>query len=115
MKTPLAAGVNQSIADQRLEHIHPARAFAALAQLVLPEIVETQLLPQYEAQPACSPLPRTPDADLIDSNLNCLTRQWWRRPVRRKQCKLPLFPALIENRNRIAPRRPLTVVDLAEI
>ena len=81
VKTPLAARVDEPIADQRLEDIDPAGPFAAGQKFLLPKTVETQLIPQFKTQPTCAPLPRASDADCIDSNLDRLARKPRRSPV----------------------------------
>jgi len=56
MQPPLAAGVDEPITGQRLEHVQPARSLAAGRQTRLPEPIELQLIPKLAGQPARAPL-----------------------------------------------------------
>src|SRR5208283_1736925 len=55
MQTPLAAGREQSIHRQNQQHLIPARPLATRRQTLRPELVQLQLAPQLQRQPASAP------------------------------------------------------------
>ena len=58
VQPPFAARRQQAIGDQHEQHLIPARPLAAHAQPLRPELIELQLPPQHQRQPARTPLPR---------------------------------------------------------
>jgi hypothetical protein len=52
MQAPLAAGRQQTVGDQHEQHLIPMRPFAAHSQPLRPELIELQLAPQRQRQPA---------------------------------------------------------------
>src|SRR6266446_6102779 len=58
VQPPFAARRQQAIGDQYEQHLIPARPLAAHAQPLAPELVQLQLPPQQQRQPARAPLPR---------------------------------------------------------
>src|ERR1700719_5326249 len=57
MQPPLAARINQSVADQGLQYMLPAYSLPTVGQTVGPELIQPQLLVQFAGQPTGSPLP----------------------------------------------------------
>ncbi len=51
-------GIDEPVADQRLEDVPPARPFARIGQTRRPEAVEFQLFIELAGEPARAPLPR---------------------------------------------------------
>ena len=58
MKAPLAAWGKQPVHHQNLQHLVPARAFTNRRQALEPKLIQFQLSPQLQCQPAPAPLPR---------------------------------------------------------
>ena len=58
MQAPFAAWRQQTVGDQHEKHLSPMRPFAAHSQPLRPELIELQLAPQHQCQPARAPLPR---------------------------------------------------------
>ena len=58
VQTPLAARRQQAVCRQHEQDGVPARALAARRQPLRPELVELQLPPQRQGEPAGPPLPR---------------------------------------------------------
>src|SRR5215469_16474702 len=52
MQAPFAARCQQTIGDQHEQHLIPMRPFAAHSQPLRPELIELQLAPQHQCQPA---------------------------------------------------------------
>ena len=116
VQPPLAAGVDQPVAHQRLEHVQPARALARRRQLVGPEVVQPQLAPQLAGEPAGPPLPRLAQFQGVEPDVHGLATQRRRLPVGGEQGKLcRATPAIGEHLDGLAPHRPLAVVNLAQI
>src|SRR6202522_2147712 len=117
MQAPLAAGIDQPIAHQRLQDVLPAGAFARIRQQRCKEPIQLQLLIEMTGQPACSPLARAMQLHRIEPHLYPKALGMIRHPLLgRKQGKLPMPPApLVDPLDHPAPRRVLTVVDLAQI
>lgn len=116
VQTPFAAGVDQTVGDQGLEHIQPAGALAARRQARLPEGVQLQQVPQPTGQPTGAPLPRTAQLQSTQLDLDHRAGKLGRPAVLRKQGHLGRgAPVFVEDLDGAAPRRPLGVVDLPEI
>ena len=81
----LAAGVDQPVHHQQLQHLRPAHVFAAARQFPLPEPVQFQLPPQLAAQPAVTVWPRAPQLHFAQLDLDAIERIGGRRPVFREQ------------------------------
>src|SRR5258707_3700013 len=58
MQSPLAARIDQPIADQRLQDVLPAGSFPRIRQPTRPEPIQLELLIQMTRQPTRAPLPR---------------------------------------------------------
>jgi hypothetical protein len=58
MQAPFAARRDEPVGDQHLQHVVPARSFAASRQPFGPEAIELQLAPQDAGEPAGAPLAR---------------------------------------------------------
>jgi hypothetical protein len=59
MQPPFAARRDEPVGDQHLQHVVPARSFAACRQAFGPETIEMQLAPQDAGEPARAPLARS--------------------------------------------------------
>ena len=115
VKPPLAARVDQPVADQDLQDVEPPRALAARRQAPTPEAVQRQPVPQAQRQPTRPPLARVVQRQLRDVDLHHLAIQRRRLPILGKQRHLTRPRLALHNLDRAAPRRALAVVDLAEI
>ena len=58
MQSPLAARRQQPIRYQHKEHLIETRALTRGRQSLAPELIESELLPELQAEPARTPLPR---------------------------------------------------------
>ena len=56
MQPPFAAGRDEPVGRQHLQHVLPARPLAARRQALGPESVELQFAPKDAGEPACAPL-----------------------------------------------------------
>jgi len=56
VESPLGTGVDEPVEGEGLEDEIPARSLAARRQVVAPENVEAELLPEFAAEPAGTPL-----------------------------------------------------------
>ena len=116
MQAPLAAGVDQPVADQGLEHVQPARALARGRQARRPVLIEPELLPELQRQPARTPLAGPMQGELRESDLDRGPAQRRHRAVIGKQRqRLGRVAALVQNIDRAAPGGVLRVVDLAKV
>ena len=115
MQPPLAARIDQWVTNQRLQHVQPARALTTRRQPRLPEPIQLQPLPQHPRQPARPPLTRTAQPQRLQLDPNHLAFQLRRLPVRRKQRHRLRTRRLAQHLYGTAPRRPLSIVDLAQI
>ncbi len=70
VEPPLAARVEQVVANERLEDVEPVGSLAAPRQARRPEAVEPEIAPQLHGQPAAAPLARTAQAQLVEPNLD---------------------------------------------
>ena len=114
--TSLSLPGSQPVTNQRLDHVQPARALARRRQLVRPEIVQPQLVPQVASQPAATPLPWLAQFQGVEPDVHGLAVQRRHLPVGGEQGKLcRANPALSEHFNGLAPCRLLGLVDLAQI
>src|SRR5450432_2815963 len=116
MQSPFAAGRNQLVADQRLQDVQPVRSFARGRQRRNPELVQSQLIPQKSGHPAGAPLTRPAQSHVAQSDRHHIAIENRGNTIFGKQCNLfGLSGAFIEDLDRLAPRRSLTVVDLPKI
>jgi hypothetical protein len=96
--------------------LSPGDLLFALAQVLVPEVVQLQLPPQLTAQPAVAEGPRPPENYLVHANLDGIDRVGRQNPVVGEQAHgLRWLPAFPYDRKRLAPGRLLGVVDLAQI
>ena len=117
VQAPFAARIDEPVANQRLEDVPPARAFAAVGQALRPERVEPELLVKVARQPARAPLPRPVQFEVFEPHAHAAVRRVRRHfaiPREERQRARP-GAILIEALDDAAPRRALAVVDLAEI
>ena len=113
MQLPFRPRVDESIGDQRLEHLQPRRALARGTQPRAPETVKLELLPQGQGQPARSPLPWPMHSQFAQPHANRID-VICRHRTHRKQRHLASRPVVL-NLDRLAPRLALACVDLAQI
>ena len=117
MQPPLAAGFDQSVGDQHLQNLIPARSLPARGQALRPEPVELQLSPQQARQPTGAPVPRTMQAHFRNSqphhrgvvhrDLATVLREQGQRPRAAR--------VRVEHLDRLAPHLSLGRIDLAQI
>jgi hypothetical protein len=117
VQSPLAAGIDQAVAHQRLQDVPPPRSLARIRQASRPELIELQLLIQMTRQPARAPLPRPVQFHGIEPHLNAVSvgaRRNLAISGKQRQLAVPLA-AFIKGLDLLAPGLALTVIDLAEI
>jgi len=123
MQAPLASRGRQAIRDQHKQDLAPSRPLAAHSQPLAPELIELQLPPQHQCQPARAPLsrpaqPRLRESDPDDPRVTPGdgVRQQPLAAVFGKQRQRPRAGlAILENLNRPPPRQLLRIVDLAQL
>jgi len=107
---------DEPVGDQHLQHVVPARPFAASGQAFGPEAIELQLAPQDAGEPAGAPLARPaqphlgePQADDVVAlgNLAAILGEQGER------ARAPSVP--VEHFDRLSPGFGLGGVDLAEV
>src|ERR1700728_297150 len=116
MHPEFAAGIEQTIDHQQPHHLFPTYRFTAFGQTLSPELIETQLLPKLARQPATTEDAWTLQFQPTQAHLHAVDRIGGNFPIVGKQTHggEALF-GLVEYVQRLAPRRLLLVVDLAEI
>jgi len=70
VEPPLAARVEQAVANERLEDVEPVGSLAAPRQARRPESVEPEIALKLHGQPAAAPLARTVQAQLVEPDLD---------------------------------------------
>jgi hypothetical protein len=116
MHAELAAGLDETVDHQQLEHLGPGHVLFALGQAHAPEAVELQLPPKLACQPAVAEGPRAEEEHLAHPDLHGVERVGGYAAVIGEQAHgLRLLAALAHDRERLAPGRLLGVVDLAEV
>ena len=116
VQPPLAAGIDQAIGDQRLQHVQPPCPLPRRRQPWRPEIIQPQLIPHMAGQPAGAPLPRTVQPKTAEPDMHHIAIQCRCLPILGKQRDLSgLLAIFVERIDRPAPRRPLGIVDLAQV
>ena len=116
MDAQLAAGIDQAVDHQQLQHLGPRHLAAVSDQLHVPERRQFQLVPEPAAQPAVAEAARPAQLHLVEldgDRVECFRRQ---RAVVGKQTQFTILLAVfVEDLQRPAPGLLLAVVDLAEI
>jgi hypothetical protein len=85
-------------------------------QVFLPELIQSQLLPQFTSQPAVSKHARIPQLQFAEPNLNAIDGVVGKDSVLGKQTHgRVLLPILIKHRQTFSPRRFLLIVDLSQL
>src|SRR5271166_3466390 len=117
VQPPLAARINQPVADQRLKDVAPRGAFTGIGQPPRPELIEPELLVQHAGEPTGAPLPRPVQFHAIEPHLDAVSLGVIRNgPIGREQRQLcRLLRPFVKGFDNAAPRRALTVVDLAQV
>src|SRR6516225_10311566 len=72
MQAPLAARVDQAIANQDLQDITPARSFARVRQTGGPKVIEPELFVEFTSEPACAPLTRPMQLHRVEPHLHTM-------------------------------------------
>ena len=116
MHAEFAAGIEQTIDHQQPQHLLPTYRFTAFGQTLSPELIEAQLLPKLAGQPATTENARTLQFQPAQAHLHTVDGIGGDFPIVGKQTHRgeALF-GLVEYIQRLAPRRLLLIVDLAEI
>ena len=97
MQPPLAAGIDQAVGDQRLQHVQPPCPFPRYRQPRRPEVIQPQLIPQMARQPASAPLPRPVQPQTAQPDMHHIAVQRRCRPILGEQRDLSgLLAALVE-------------------
>ena len=68
MQAELTTGIDQTVSDERFEHVGPTGAFARRRQARLEELVECEQVPQMKRQPAGAELARVTQLYLRDAD-----------------------------------------------
>src|SRR5262249_59238207 len=74
VQSELAAWLNQPVGDEQIQNFVPADRFAPFGQSFLPELIQTQLLPQLTGQPTDSEYTRIPQFQFPYPHLNAAYR-----------------------------------------
>src|SRR5579863_1753221 len=116
MHTEFAAGVQQTIDGEQLQHLFPTHRFTAFGQTLSPELIQAQLAPEFTSQPAVAEDARTLQFQAAQADLDAVDGIGRKLPVIGKQTHggEALF-GFIEYVERLSPCRLLSVIDLAEI
>src|SRR5665647_2884541 len=120
MQTPFTARRKQPVTRQPRQHLIPAGALATGRQESRPKLVQPQLLPQVQRQPASPPLSRAPQLQLPQSQPDNLLSPhrgphrngFWKQSRRGRR---PVRLWLGKQLDGFAPSQLLGVVDLAQI
>src|SRR5271157_1551974 len=113
---PFAAGRDEPIRRQHLQHVAPARSLAARRQAPGPEAVELQLAPQDAGEPARAPLARPAKPHLRQTQADHVAVFDERAVILGEQGERPRpTGVLVKHFDRLAPRLGLGGVDLAEV
>jgi hypothetical protein len=117
MQAPFAARRQQAIGDQHEQHLIPMRPFAAHSQPLQPELIELQVAPQHQCQPARAPLPwpAQPQFRQLDADDRGIRQQPLAAVFRKQRQRPRPRGAILQNLNRPPPRQFLRIVDLAQI
>lgn len=70
VQVPLAAGSEQAVNDEGFENFEPRGSFAGGAEAGLPEVVQPEVIPEFEGEPASAPLAGAGEFDLAESELD---------------------------------------------
>ena len=117
VQTPLAAGIDQPVAHQRLQDIAPVRSFARGRHAARPELVKPKLFIEFTRKPARAPLPRPMQFHRIEPHLYAVPLGPSGKPtVGRKKPQLGVaLRILVKRFDRTAPIVMLAVADLTQI
>ena len=117
IQLPLAAGGKQAVGRQHEQHEIPARALAAGQQPVGPELIQVQLLPQMQRQPAGAPLPRPAQRQLRQPQPHDggIRGQRLGTVLGEQRQRARLRGSVLQHCDRLAPGLGFAVVDLTEI
>jgi hypothetical protein len=113
---PFAARRDEPISRQHLQHVVPARPFAASGKAFGPEAIELQLAPQDAGEPAGAPLARPAEPHLREPQADHVFALGGLATIFRKQGERARTPgAFVEHFDAFSPRFGLGGVDLAEV
>src|SRR3954462_12686756 len=116
VQAQFTAGSKQPIHHQQLQHFLPTDRFAALRQALAPKAIQLQLPPRFTGQPAVAEGAGTPQLHAAQSYLQRIDSLGRKGAIVRKQTQIGgALPVFIKDLQRLAPRRFLFVVDLAQI
>ena len=116
MQMPLRTRREQTLGDEDLEDVIPARALARGGQMFGEKGVEAELTIEFEGQPAAAPLTRTLERKLIQPDADHARVIGGRRAVVREERDLgSRVGARGVGVESFAPGGALGVIDLAEI
>jgi hypothetical protein len=117
MQPPLAARIDEPIADQRLQNMPPTGPFARIRKPRRPEPIQLQLFVEIARQPARSPLPRPMQLHRLKPHLHAISfGMLGQVAVGREQSKLPVsLIVCVQCLDYTPPIRVLAVIDFAEI
>jgi len=111
-----AAGIDHPMDGQKLQDLLPGHVAAGVIEMVLPETIQLQPLPQPAAQPAVAEAPRPQQLHLREPDLEGVDRVGRNGAVVGEQGQLPgLLAGAVEDVQCLAPGRLLRVIDLTEI
>ncbi len=112
----LTARINQPVHHQQFQHLRPGYASPSLRQLLRPEPIQLQLLPQLASQPAVAIRACSLQLHLAELYLHAVDRVRRYQSILSKQTqRRESMLLLIEHLQRLAPSRLLAVVDFAQV
>src|SRR5258708_18546661 len=117
VQSPLAARIDQSIADQRLQDVLPAGSFPRIRQPTRPEPIRLEPLIQMTRQPTRAPLPRPMQLHCLQPHLYAIALgMLGNRAIGGKQGQLRVSSSpFIKGFDHPTPSLVLAIVDLAQV
>lgn len=116
MHRQFTARLAQAVDRQQLQDFFPGHTATITAQFLLPEAIQTQLLPQQASQPAIAETARTQQPHRAELQRQGVDLMGGNRLVAGEQRHLARLAFLfVKNFDGLAPGGFLAVVDLAEI
>ena len=117
MQSPLAARRQQPIRYQHKQHLIETRALTRSWQSLAPERIESELLPELQAEPARTPLPRPLEPQLRELQAHDRSVRHHRLAtiLGKQRERSRRLRRLVQHFDRAAPRELLRGVDLPQI
>ena len=117
MQPPLATRRQDPVRHEHKQHLIEARALARGRQSLAPELIESELLPELQAEPACAPLPWPLEAQLreLQAHDRGVRHHRFATILGKQRERSPHLRRLVQHLDRFTPRELLRGVDLPQI